>query len=294
MTDPVPIDAELLNEEGRRLSNDGDVPGAEAAYRAAIAASPEWSVPAYNLGLLFKYVGRWAESLHFNELATRLSPDDEAGWWNLGIAATALGDWRQARRAWLACGIRCPDGDGPPDFGWGMTPVRLDPEGDGEVVWARRIDPARAKIQSIPLPTSLFGWQDVVLTDGAAVGHRVVDGHEYSLFDVLARLSAGPARKFIIELAEADEDAIDALEKCALAKDGAAENWGTATHILCYECSRGVLHQHSGDDGMPAHPHCGLAARDHDHARDIIESWLAANSNADIVRWYEAPEVPGR
>ena len=34
--------------------------------------------------------------------AARLDPEDEAAWWNTGIAATAPGDWAAARRAWEA------------------------------------------------------------------------------------------------------------------------------------------------------------------------------------------------
>ena len=213
----------------------------------------------------------------------------KAGWWNLGIAATALGDWQEARRAWQACGMTPPEGDGPPNFGWGMTPVRLDPAGDGEVVWARRLDPARSQIESIPLPTSPFGWHDIVLVDGAPEGQRVVAGRAYPVFNVLARIASASVRKFIIELATVDDEAIHALATCATERGGSAENWGTATNILCDECSRGVVHHHAEHDGTPAHPHCGLAARDRVHAEEIINAWLASHPRADIITWYEAP-----
>src|SRR5690349_17245045 len=95
--------AEELNNEGMQLREEGDLAGAEAAYRAAASAAPEWSAPIYNLGLLYKYEGRWPESLSHNQRAVQLAPHDEASWWNLGIAATALGNWSEARRAWTAC-----------------------------------------------------------------------------------------------------------------------------------------------------------------------------------------------
>jgi len=165
--------AVAFNEQGRQLHAAGDIAGAETAYRAAIAAAPEWSVPVYNLGLVYKYERRWAESLEYNRRAAELAPD-EASWWNLGIAATALSNWPEARRAWAACGMDVPPGDGPPEFNWGSTPVRLNPDGDGEVVWARRLDPARARIANVPLPASGFHWGDIVLNDGAIEGERVV------------------------------------------------------------------------------------------------------------------------
>lgn len=281
--------AEQLNDQGMQLRAAGDIAGAEAAYRAAAAADPEWSAPVYNLGLLYKYEGRWRESLTYNQLAAQLVPDDEACWWNLGIAATALGDWTEARCAWTACGIDVPAGDGPPEFNWGQTPIRLDPNGQAEVVWARRLDPARARILSVPLPSSRFHWGDVVLNDGAEEGQRIVDGRVYPVFNALQLLVASEFRTFIIELATTQPEALAAFETCATDHGGAAEDWGTFTSIMCAECSRGLPHEHAPGTAAPAHPHWGLAARDHEHATEIVDAWLANTPGADLSLWYEAP-----
>ena len=85
---------------------------------------------------------------------------DKAAWWNLGIAATALGRWDVARSAWRGFGINMPKGDGPIDFPCGTCPIRINPDGDAEVVWAERIDPARAELLSIPFPESNHRWKD--------------------------------------------------------------------------------------------------------------------------------------
>jgi tetratricopeptide (TPR) repeat protein len=281
--------AEQLNDQGMSARERGDVPAAEAAYLAAIAADPAWSAPVYNLGLLYKYQGRWEESLAFNRRAAELAADDEASWWNLGIAATALGQWAEARRAWARCGMDVPPGDEPPEFNWGHTPVRLDPDGEAEVVWARRLDPARARIVSVPLPASPFRWGDAVLLDGAPDGERVVDGRSYPVFNVLQRLQPSGLRTFVLELATSDPGSLAALEACAAERGGAAEDWGSVTSILCRECSRGTPHEHPAGPAPPAHPHCGLAARDHAHADEIIAAWLAASPHADLTVWYEAP-----
>lgn len=281
-------EAERLVEEGLALHAAGDFAGAEIAYRQAAAASPDWSVPHYNLGLLCKYQGRWRDSLIFNKRATSLAPDDEAAWWNLGIAATALSEWSEARAAWAACGMTVPTGDGPPDFAFGSTPVRLDPAGDAEVVWANRIDPARARIISIPLPYSQHNHGDVVLTDGAPDGHRVVGGREYPVFNALAVLSPSALRKYVVELATADRASMEALAAIAAEVGGAAEDWGTSTNILCAQCSRGTPHEHPGSTAQAAHPHCGLAARDDVHAETIIRAWLDREPTADLIRWFDA------
>jgi len=281
--------AERLNDEGSELHDARDIAGAERAYRAAAAAAPKWSAPCYNLGLLYKYEGRWQESLQWNQRAAAIAPRNEASWWNLGIAATALGEWDEARRAWTACGIDVPPGVGPPQLHWGQTPIRLDPDGQAEVVWAQRLDPARARIVSVPLPTSPFHWADVVLTDGAEEGERVAGGRTFSVFNVLQLLVPSGFKTFVIELATALPDAVEAFEQCAMTNGGAAEDWGRSTSILCAACSRGTPHEHPPGSSRPAHPHWGLAARDHAHADEIITAWLATTPGADVTIWYEAP-----
>jgi tetratricopeptide (TPR) repeat protein len=289
---PAPSAAEQLNEDGHALKEAGDLAGAEAAYREAALLAPEWSAPLYNLGLLFKHQGRWQESFDFNERAAALDPDEEASNWNMAIAATALGRWADARRAWVACGITMPPGHGPPDSDLGITPIRLDPDGDGEVVWARRIDPARARIDSVPLPSTVFRWGDIVLNDGASEGERVVEGEVYPVFNVLMRLTPSAFETFIVELGTASDAAIDRLVEIAEADGGYAENWGTSTRILCRACSFGRPHEHTGADGQPSHPHCGIAARDRAQADRILKLWLTAFATADFVRMYPAHGEP--
>ncbi|HJU64438.1 MAG TPA: hypothetical protein VJ596_02115, partial [Gemmatimonadaceae bacterium] len=149
-------------------------------------------------------------------------------------------------------------------------------------------DPARATIVSIPLPASAHNYGDLVLTDGAADGYRVVDGKQYPVLNVLALLSPSPLRKYVVELATADRASIDALSAHAAELGGAAEDWGETTNVLCAECSRGVPHEHPIGERTPAHPHCGLAARDEGHAETIIRTWLERDPPADLIRWFDA------
>jgi Flp pilus assembly protein TadD len=118
------IAAERLVEDGRAAAEAGDVVTAEHAYRSAAELEPKSSVPHYNLGLLCKYQGRWQESLTFNRRASELAPDDQAGWWNRRIAATALSEWAEARACWTTCGIPDPGGSDPPDYRFGRPPRR--------------------------------------------------------------------------------------------------------------------------------------------------------------------------
>ena len=61
-----------------------------------------------------------------------------------------------------------------------------------------------------------------------------------------------------------DEKAIERLMSLT------AEDWGTATHILCYECTYGVPHEHDQHDDIAAHQHCGIAAHSHSQSQQVI------------------------
>ncbi len=162
--------ASLHNGKGNVLL-DKDYQEAEKQFRRANSLAPKWSVPWFNLGLLYKKQGQWAECLACNQHATQLQPNDKAAWWNLGIAATALGNWTVARQAWAAYGIELPTGAGPVEMKLGPTPIRLNPKTDGEVVWCLRIDPHealsrtfRSQLLRMPLVTLCFttGPQTVI------------------------------------------------------------------------------------------------------------------------------------
>jgi tetratricopeptide (TPR) repeat protein len=273
--------AERLNERGRAFAANGQFAEAEAAYRGATEARPEWAVPWYNLGLLHKYRGSWQASLECTMRATELAPGDGDSWWNLGIAATALGRWDVARRAWARCDIAIAPGDGPIEMELGHVPIRLATQEGGEVVWSRRIDPARAILTTVPLPSSGHRWGDLVLHDGAANGHRLVRGQKVPVFDELTCLRPSAFATFIAEL-EADEGALDTLPSVAEELGGAAEDWSTQTRLICRECSEGTPGHFHDAESSPADARCGIAARDKAHAEAIISAWLARVPHARL------------
>src|ERR1700704_3259825 len=192
--------AERLNQEAIDLEEEGRLDEAIAKYEAAIEAAPEWAAPWFNLGLLYKRRRHWEVSLRCNWKATELAADDMAGWWNLGIAATALDDWATARAAWKGAGLKIPEGEGPIELDWGLVPIRLRPVDVGEVVWSRRIDPARAIVDSVPLPESGRRWRDLVLHDGVPNGYRKLGEQEVPVFDEIELLAASPFSTFVAQV----------------------------------------------------------------------------------------------
>ncbi len=276
-------EANELNEQGRALARDGRVSEAEAAYRQAMAQAPDWSVPAYNLGLLLKYQRRWSESLAANRRAAELAPEDEAAWWNLGIAATALEEWATAREAWAHCGLELPAGEGAPSCDYGRVPIRLNPDGNGEVVWAHRIDPARAVLRSIPFAASGFRWGDTVLHDGAAVGHRILNGREVPVFNALDRVQPSPFSTYELELALASRADFDTLSDAAYRAGGAAENWASTVAYLCRACSEGTVHREHDRDGAAGPLPCAIAALTERHLEQILEAWQRVAPHARVL-----------
>lgn len=238
--------AEDLHEQARQLDDDDE---ALRVYHQALALDPARPSTLYNVGLIHKYRSEWAESLDFNRRAVELAPDDEAANWNLAIAATALCDWATARAAWQRLGIKLVEGEGAIEEDFGLTPVRLNPDGAGEVVWGRRIDPARVRIQNIPYASSGFRVGDVVLHDGAPVGTRTWQGVDYAVFNVL-QLHV-PSRLTTFELEVQVESAVDveALDAAFEAAGCYVEDWTSTVRILCKACSEGTPHEHHDQDG---------------------------------------------
>lgn len=273
------VRAAELHEEGQALSGAGDDDGALRKYHAAIALEPGKSASHYNIGLIHKYRNEWQQSLAFNRTASELDPEDEAARWNLAIAATALRDWPTARAAWAAQGIELTGVAGPIDMDFGVTPVRLNPDGEGEVVWARRIDPVRARILNIPYRKSGFRCGDIVLHDGAAVGYRMHGDQQCPVFNVLELFDQSGLETFEVEVDAADETEMAALTKAFEDAGIEMEDWTSNVQVLCRQCSEGVPHDHHDRDieepAWQVERQLGVAATSWDAAQAVLEAWSA-------------------
>lgn len=228
-----------LNDLGNDLKDEGRFAEAERAYQAAIEAAPLWSVPWYNLGLPHKILRQWADSARCNQRAVELDPADGDAWWNLGIAATARADWALARRAWQNCGIEMSDGADEPRLNFGPVPIRLNAASEGEVVWCDRIDPARAIIRNIPLPSSGHREGDLLLHDGAPNGYRVWNDRDYPVFDALQVLLPSERNTYEARVAVAEQAGLVALEELAGSFGIPMEDWETMSWV-CKQCSEGT------------------------------------------------------
>ncbi len=303
------------------LIGDGRYEDAGALLTRAADLEPWLSESWYNLALLHKFRHDWEQARAAGLRAVALL-DRDAGapdWWNLGIAATALQDWPLARRAWQAYGLRVPGPatphapDGPVDLALGSAAVRLSPEGEAEVVWGRRLDPARVEVLSIPLPSSGRRWGEVVLHDGVPHGERTTaDGSVYPVFDEIELWAPSPVPTFLVLLEAATEADRDALEQLAADAGYAAEDWSSSVRLLCRTCSESRMatddgtteHHDPHDHGEPGHPghlshrssgahwvperECGIAAPA-GLVHGLLDGWVA--DSPDTRDWGDLEEV---
>lgn len=276
--------AQWCNELGNTAKNRGRHRLAKTSYRFATRLVPRWSSPWYNLGLQAKYQCEWQSSLEYNQKAALLDSDDEATWWNLGIAATALRNWPEARRAWRGCGIKLDSGSGEVTWSPGTACVRLNPNHSGEVVWGSRLDPARIRLRNVPLPESNHRYGDIVLNDGAAEGTRTKNGREYPVFNELQVWQPSRHSTFRSTLSIVDNAAEERLLDLCHENNIGAEDWGTIRHI-CAECSRGnpgphdCVAQHQTDDAR----NCGFGAVDREILLQVLSAWSAEATDREFT-----------
>jgi tetratricopeptide (TPR) repeat protein len=278
-----------LIDKANQLGDAGDKDGALAKYFEALALDVNNPTVLYNIGLNFKYRGAWQDSFKYNRRASEIRGGDEATEWNLAIAATALRDWKTARATWKGLGMKI-DGEGPIFDNFGSTPVRLNPEGEGEVVWGSRLCPVRARIDNIPYPESGFAYGDVVLHDGAPVGYRLdAAGLERPVFNVLEMYEQGDFTTYLLDVVADSVQQIDAFGKLCDARGMQFEDWNRSVRQICRECSEGKPHDHGDhtwiEPEWKPERQVAVSARKEADVGAVIEAW-----DGKVTEWGYALE----
>jgi hypothetical protein len=273
------------NERGREAAHDDRYADAVPHYLEAVRLEPSWCLPWFNLGMAYKHTGDFVGSLRASERALDIDAGaaGKGAIWNLGIAATALGDWKKARWAWRAFGLKLPEGEGPIEGLREPTPMRINPRGGAEVVWSLRIDPARARLRSVPLPASKHRYDDLILHDGAPSGYRKLEGRDVPVFDELALLEVSGYETWEATVTADDEGAILDLHQRLAALGVPTEDWTASVRMLCEKCSKGTPHEH-GDDEVVAWKRdrtLGLAVLRSDPAA-ALRAWASAASGRTL------------
>jgi tetratricopeptide (TPR) repeat protein len=285
--------ARLVAEGSTHLEREEYGPAADL-YRAALALVPAHAGGWHDLGIATKHLRLWEECRAANRRALALEPEDEGAAWNLGIAGTALEDWTAAREGWRAAAIEIPPGEGPPEMDLGPVPVRVAVDTSPEVVWCKRIDPARAIVQSIPTPQCERRYGDLVLHDGSAVGERLLDGRRVPVFNELALLAPSSWSTYQLEVEAGSPGDIAALEAILDAAGLPSEDWTASIRQLCRACSEGNPdtgeHRHEPETEWSARRRVGVASeRSEAELRALVETWLGARDRTLLGRWVRPP-----
>jgi hypothetical protein len=280
--------ARRKNELGNHLRAQGDRDRAGRAYRDAIRFEPSWEAPWFNLGLIHKEDRNWPEAVQCNLKAIELCADNPPAYWNLGIAATVVERWDLARMAWARYGVKLPAGEGPINGDFGLTPVRVNVDHRPEVVWCRRLDPARTLIESVPSPDCGRRWHDLLLNDGEPRGYRRLGEREVPVFNELQLLKPSAAHTFVAEVTAPAESDSEALGRSLDEAGWAGEDWTANFQMLCAACSEGRpgdAHRHAPDESASAWKSArrfGIAADTRDRAERLLEAWSAAAVGREI------------
>lgn len=321
-------DPETLAEHAHAAFDAGDLAEARIRFGALLAAVPDHPTHHYMQGLVCKYLRDWPASLHHNLRALALhaeaeaganEEEDEAPRWNAAIAATALGDWAEARRQWTGCGIDIPGDDGPIDTNFGVASLRLEPWGRGETLFARRIDPVRARLINVPLPDSGYRYGDIVLHDGAATGQRRFHQSMVPVLNALQRLETSEYPTFATFVNCPRRKDLDALVEARVPGIAFIEDWTESIAHYCLRCSYGVPHSHGSDndsryaeknDQWRPKRSIGIAAQSRHSVMRLIERWKAVGNGRRLdsvesrdaapsapptsgERWWLSPEDRG-
>lgn len=266
--EPGSIDADALAARAEAAFAQGDLIAALRDFDALAMLSPGDAQCARMQGEVRKYRRDWAGSLERSLYALSLqavagdgdAPAPQAAHWNAGIAATALGDWAEARRQWAACGIALAPGDGPIAERFGVAALRLEPWGRAAIVFARRIDPVRAQLIGVPPPACGYRYGDILLHDCVPLGERRFLQSRVPVYAALQRLIVSEYPGFATSVVcptQADLDALLAMRVPGIAY---AEDW-TAAATRDNTAQRSIRHR------------IGIAAQSRRSVLRLIERW---------------------
>ncbi|MBP6749160.1 MAG: hypothetical protein KA144_05940 [Xanthomonadaceae bacterium] len=272
-------DIKTLKSNAYAAFERGELAAAREAFDTLLERVPDDVNYRYMQGLVCKYLRNWPQSLAHNRRSIELRDErDDASLWNAAIAATALGEWAEARRLWATCGIVVPEGEGPIEADFGIASVRLNPWGRAETLYARRIDPVRARLLNIPLPESGYRRGDIVLHDGAGTGKRPLGDGWVPVFNVLQRCETSEFRTFAAFVDCPSRADLEALLTMRVPGIDDLEDWTGDVVYYCLRCSYGAPHRHREPDeidGWDNERNLGIAAQSRHSVDKLLREWAA-------------------
>ena len=260
-----------LFEEALRYDHQGDTYNAVKLYKKLTKLAPQWSPPYQRLAAIYKNRREWKPALHYIKRSLAINPTDKPGWWDLGIAATALRKWRIARNVWGKFGKT-------PQAGWAPGPVsiRCSYNDRYEIMWTNALDPARAAIQNIPHPDSERRFRDVILYDRVVNGYQVIRNRRFPVYDELGLYKRSPYHTYSCRLETSNNDDVELLGRLCQDADLGFEIWSNAVRQYSAGGKQRVPEYYGPDPSWEV-PEAGviiaIAARREKHVLQVLRSW---------------------
>ena len=258
-----------------------DVYNAIKLFKRLTKLAPQWPQPFIQLSTIYKYRKEWKPALHYTKKVVALDPSFRTGWWNMGIAATALKKWRIAKRVWTKFGLSPEISPHPNPIG-----IKLEYNKHFEILWAKAINPAKAIINSIPHPASDRRFRDVVLYDESPSGYNVVRNKKHLVFDELGLLKRSRFKTFSALVYACDQKSLHLLEQLCIASKLGFENWSNTSRNL----SKSKYLEFYGQDVLPqetGEATCiAIAAHKEEEVKQALHSWsvISLKQYSDLVQ----------
>ncbi len=276
-----------------RLCGPGYDEQSQQAFEHALALDSDNGWWWYDLALLHKWRGRFAQGYDCNLKARARLGDERRVLWNLAICATAVGDGNVAAGIWAELGMNAstdsksgmPFVDGLPHLllrvlsrGVGHAGSALPHQTTGfEVVSVGPLSPCHGVVQTPTFGDAPIDYGDVVLWDGAPVATRSDEQPVFALLEILRR---GQERRWpFVGLRMTGEevrllrDAIPAPIKLFTQHEH--------IELSCPHCAEGTeVHDHQPPDQLV---YGKLIAPEATALADVRDSWEGAQKRHGLV-----------
>ncbi|MEM6396536.1 MAG: hypothetical protein AAF741_09325 [Bacteroidota bacterium] len=225
----IPPNHWALYDTARRYDEAGDLYHAVKLYKRVAKLVPDWAEPHRSLGQIYSTRKEWKPAYHYWQKSIGLDAEDREAWWQLGIAATGLRKMGIAKAVWNKFGLDKIDLKKP-------LGLRIQHQDGFEVLWMQCLDPGRARILSIPHPSSSLRYRHLMLYDRRdVVGTHVVSKRRVPIFAGLAPLKASPFKTHSCLLHTGEEKMIARLELLCHEAGIGFEVWSNANRTMTPE-----------------------------------------------------------
>ena len=259
---------QALYEEAQRYEASGDHYNAIKLYKLLSRECPQWKEPWLKLGHSYKYRMEWKPTLYLHKRAVALDVANRQAWWNIGLAATALGKLRQARRVWEK-------------FGWSAASfktlkpvsVRLQIQKQFEVLWVQRVSPCLGYIRSIPQPASGRRYGDLVLVDNEVRGYHSNGVQRLPIYDEMGLKKRSHYGAYSCLLLQATPNDVKILQDLCIAQNLGFEVWGNTSMAATIRSAKERPEYFTFEGEAMPELGVAIAAKYQEEAVRVLKNW---------------------